>query len=279
MDSQAEMLDIVCDDATNLQKQLNALYAYENDLSTKIYHRSRIALFQTMLRGLTASGVIKKFGAAMDIGCNAGFYSKIISDAGFRDVLGIDINSVYVAKAIQAFGSDAAGKRVAFETMDATAIPADKLYDFILCTEVIEHTNNPDAVIASIMTLLAPGGIAVISLPNCVSLGYSTSYLAAWLKGRGIGRELRDHLKFPFYKGPRLFKRKGARILASVGVNCMFNDYLLFFLHGTPLLDTLNRLNFWLSKRWPWKCFSQFYFFVIVKNDHLSSNAGEGALS
>ena len=34
--SQTQMLDIACDDATILQKQLNTLYAYENDISTKV---------------------------------------------------------------------------------------------------------------------------------------------------------------------------------------------------------------------------------------------------
>lgn len=35
--------------------------------------------------------VIDSFDSALDIGCNSGAYSKIISDFGFRYVLGIDI--------------------------------------------------------------------------------------------------------------------------------------------------------------------------------------------
>ena len=193
---------------------------------------------------MIADGLVKNLGTAMDIGCNAGFYSKVISDFGFREVFGIDINSAYVAKANHSFASDSPGKRVAFETMDATAVPTDKSYDFILCTEVIEHTEKPDAVIKSIIKLLAPGGIAVISLPNCLSLGYSTSYLGAWLKGRWISPELQGHMKYPFYKGPLLFKQHGARILTSAGVNCMFNDHLLLFVHRTPFLDNAQPLQF-----------------------------------
>jgi 2-polyprenyl-3-methyl-5-hydroxy-6-metoxy-1,4-benzoquinol methylase len=271
--SQTQMLDITCDDATTLQKHLNALYAYEKDISTKVYHRSRIALFQILLSKLIADGAVKNFRTAMDIGCNAGFYSNVISDFGFRDVLGIDLNESYVAKANHSFRSDAPGKRVAFETMDATAIPTDKLYDFVLCTEVIEHTEKPDAVIKSILKLLAPGGIAVISLPNCLSLGYSASCLAALLKGRGISPELRDHMSYPFYKGPRLFRQNGARILASAGVNCMFSDHLLLLLHRAPFFAMLNRFNFWLSRRWPLKCFAQFYFFVVGKDDQVGAHA------
>jgi len=263
MHSDAQILDIACDDRSTLQRQLNSLYAYQEDLPTKIYHGSRIALFQMLLSRLIRNGEIGNFETALDIGCNAGFYSKLISDCGFRNVLGIDINPAYVGKADRAFGSDLPGKRLAFRTVDATAIPADERYDFILCTEVIEHTCDPLVVIKSIMTLLTPGGIAVVSLPNALSLGYLTSYFAACFKGRGISAELRDHLKFPFYKGPLLFRRNGASILRSAGVNCMFSDRTLLLLHGSPLFDPLNRLNFWLSRRWPWKYFAQFYFFVV----------------
>ncbi len=263
--SQVQTLDIVCDDATTLQRHLNALYGYENDVSTKVYHRSRIALFQFLLSKLIADGVVKNFGTAMDIGCNAGFYSKVLSDFGFQDVYGIDINAVYVEKANRSFRSDAPARRIAFETMDATAICADKLYDFILCTEVIEHTDQPHAVIKAIMALLAPDGVAVISLPNCLSVGYSTSYLAAWLRGRGISRELSDHMQYPFYRGPHLFEQNGAKILTTAGVNCMFNERALLFLHRTPLFGPLNRLNFWFSRTWPLKYLAQFYFFVVGK--------------
>jgi len=265
MYSPCQILDVACDDSTALQEQLNALYSYKDDVSTKTYHRSRIALFQTLVHDLIVSGVIRTFDKAMDIGCNAGFCSKVISDFGFRDVLGIDINPSFIARARNSFSSDGPGKRIAFEIMDATAIPAGKHYDFILCTEVIEHTSSPEAVIKSIMTMLVPGGVAVISLPNCLSIGYLSSYLGAWLKRRGISPELRDHMSYPFYKGPRLFRREGATILGTAGVNCMFNDRLLLLLRCTSLLDPLIRFNFRLSRRWPFRCFAQFYFFVVFK--------------
>ncbi len=49
---------------------------------------------------------------------------------------------------------------------DATAIPApDASYDFILCTEVLEHVPQPDAVIREVARLLRPGGTAVFTAP------------------------------------------------------------------------------------------------------------------
>lgn len=49
---------------------------------------------------------------------------------------------------------------------DATAIPApDASYDFVLCTEVLEHVPRPDAVIREVARLLRPGGTAVFTAP------------------------------------------------------------------------------------------------------------------
>jgi 2-polyprenyl-3-methyl-5-hydroxy-6-metoxy-1,4-benzoquinol methylase len=256
--------DIVCDDRTTTQQLLNDLYGYKQDLITKTYHRSRIALFQRLLKKLIRNGVIANFGNALDIGCNAGFYSKVLSDFGFRNVFGIDINPKYIVKASAAFGSNVPDKSIAFETLNATALPRTRLYDFILCTEVIEHTHDPNSVIQSIVALLAPGGIAVVSLPNCISLGYLTPYIADTLRGRQIDTELRDHLKYPFYKAPGLFQRNGARVICTAGVNCLFNDFSLRVFHRTPLFPALNRLNFWLSGRAPFKWLAQFFFFAIA---------------
>jgi 2-polyprenyl-3-methyl-5-hydroxy-6-metoxy-1,4-benzoquinol methylase len=272
----AQPLDIACDDATALQQQLNALYSYQHDLSTKIYHRSRIVLFQRLMRQLIAQGYIRNKRAALDIGCNAGFYSKMISDFGFQNVLGVDIVPEYVARASAAFHSEIPGKSISFETTDATLLPLDHSYDFILCTEVIEHTSTPDVVIRSIMCLLNPGGVAIISLPNALSLGYFTSYFAARLRGRAVSPELLDHLKYPFFKGPALFRQRSGRIIAAASVNVLFNDHMLMWASRMPFFHRLNRWNFWLSRQWPFRCLGQFYFFAISKqgqkNAHKNGN-------
>jgi 2-polyprenyl-3-methyl-5-hydroxy-6-metoxy-1,4-benzoquinol methylase len=258
------VVDIDCDDNSETQQLLNELYGYKNDIITKTYHRSRIVLFHRLISHLVRNGLLRNLGAALDIGCNAGYYSKVLSDVGFRRVTGVDINAAYIAKAKTAFGSNVPDREVVFQAMDATALPCDQVYDFVLCTEVIEHTDAPNAVIASIISLLAPGGMAVISLPNCLSLGYMTEFIGALARGREIDRELRDHLKYPFYKGPRLFRRKGAQIICTAGVNCIFNNVSIRLLHRTPFFSILNRVNFWLSGRLPFKWVSQFFFFVIM---------------
>jgi 2-polyprenyl-3-methyl-5-hydroxy-6-metoxy-1,4-benzoquinol methylase len=44
--------------------------------------------------------------------------------------------------------------------------PTPTGYDRVICTEVLEHTVSPGAVLDAIGRMLAPGGRAVITVPN-----------------------------------------------------------------------------------------------------------------
>jgi len=44
-------------------------------------------------------------------------------------------------------------------------LPA-RSFDRIICTEVLEHTVDPEAILARLAELLRPGGVAVITVPN-----------------------------------------------------------------------------------------------------------------
>jgi 2-polyprenyl-3-methyl-5-hydroxy-6-metoxy-1,4-benzoquinol methylase len=45
------------------------------------------------------------------------------------------------------------------------ALPAEK-FDRIICTEVLEHTQDPEAILREIARLLRPSGRAIITVPN-----------------------------------------------------------------------------------------------------------------
>lgn len=49
--------------------------------------------------------------------------------------------------------------------VDKLDLPSES-FDRIICTEVLEHTKDPDAILATIARLLRPGGVAVITVPN-----------------------------------------------------------------------------------------------------------------
>ncbi len=49
--------------------------------------------------------------------------------------------------------------------VDKLDLPAAS-YDRVICTEVLEHVVDPDAVLGAIARLLRPSGVAVITVPN-----------------------------------------------------------------------------------------------------------------
>jgi 2-polyprenyl-3-methyl-5-hydroxy-6-metoxy-1,4-benzoquinol methylase len=49
--------------------------------------------------------------------------------------------------------------------VDKLDLPANS-YDRIICTEVLEHTLDPEAILATMARLLRPDGVVVITVPN-----------------------------------------------------------------------------------------------------------------
>ena len=54
-------IDFAADDREPLQRELNALYQYADDLPTRVLHRARLNLFVLLTRQLMERGVIRQF--------------------------------------------------------------------------------------------------------------------------------------------------------------------------------------------------------------------------
>ena len=107
-------VDFRCDNRDPLQRELDRLYDYADDVETRVLHRLRLNLFFRLLGELIEQRVVTQFDSALDVGCNAGVYSKILSDYGFRHVVGIDIDEQQVAKAQAAFAVASAERTIEF---------------------------------------------------------------------------------------------------------------------------------------------------------------------
>jgi 2-polyprenyl-3-methyl-5-hydroxy-6-metoxy-1,4-benzoquinol methylase len=249
-----------CNPSESFQKILETFYSY-NEPSTRYMHRMRINLFVDLVRELKKNGIIKNYNSAIDIGCNCGIYSKLISDFGFKEVRGIDIDQSLLDIANRFVAINDSGKKISFENFNAEDITGESIYDFILCTEVIEHTRHPEKVIANIKRILKPGGVAVITLPNAMSWPYLLTWLSHKIQRKPIDGELKDHLSYPSYRALRLFKDPHLSRIKISGANL----YQWHFLHRVPGYHLLNRLNYFLSGIFPLKYFAQFFFMVYRK--------------
>jgi len=95
-----------------------------------------------------------------EIGSGGGHVLRMFRDARLT---AIDVSSVFLETARK----NLTGYDVRFikGEVDKLDLPSAS-FDRIVCTEVLEHTRDPEAILATIARLLRPYGVAVITVPN-----------------------------------------------------------------------------------------------------------------
>ena len=97
----------------------------------------------------------------VDLGCGAGYGATILAGAG--SYRGYDVSAEAVTYARGRFGST----NVEFQVADAAAVPLpDGAVDLVVCFEVLEHVEDPGAIVREACRLLRPGGQFVSSTPD-----------------------------------------------------------------------------------------------------------------
>jgi 2-polyprenyl-3-methyl-5-hydroxy-6-metoxy-1,4-benzoquinol methylase len=98
----------------------------------------------------------------LDVGCGNGVISRHLGRYGFN-VTGIDVSE----KAIEKAQSLNIYSNVKFMKKSAEELVAEGAqYDAIICSEVLEHLNNPDALLDVLNKSLATDGKLIITVPN-----------------------------------------------------------------------------------------------------------------
>jgi 2-polyprenyl-6-hydroxyphenyl methylase/3-demethylubiquinone-9 3-methyltransferase len=120
----------------------------------------------------------------LDVGCGAGLAAEALARAG-HEVIGLDASDAVIAAARRhAEGRNLPlGYRVG--TL-ATLIDEGQIFDAITAFEVIEHVPEPRLFLAELSTLLAPGGVLVLSTLNrtrrSLVLGkFAAEYVLRWV--------------------------------------------------------------------------------------------------
>lgn len=134
----------------------------------------------------------------LDIGCGQGGTIRAFTAAG-QDAIGIEIDPGLAEYARLNLGA----QKERIQCLDILACDLDALgtFDLILCSDVIEHVGNPDAMIAIAARVLRPGGTFVLQVPNKDSIHQVTSdghfripgiTLLSRQEGRELKRQLQD---------------------------------------------------------------------------------------
>lgn len=131
----------------------------------KVFHTNRI---DTLMRLITQELHIAPPAVApcriLDVGCNTGPMVIPLREAGY-DVVGVDISShdVHLAQDYLIRHNLPHGR---LAVADGTKLPfRDGSFDLILLVDILEHTSHPERIVQETHRLLAPGGLAVATVP------------------------------------------------------------------------------------------------------------------
>lgn len=106
----------------------------------------------------------------LDIGCDSGYFSFLMSELGAKEVVGLDVDSKRIQAARQNARIRGNTNRVEFVAADIESFRTKKQFDLALLSEVLEHLVNPMAALGRVREALRTGGIIIISVPNPLSI-------------------------------------------------------------------------------------------------------------
>lgn len=170
----------------------------------------------------------------LDAGCGTGLFSQVGAERGAQ-VTSLDVGEGLLAQVAKKCES----RRVVGSVMDLPF--EDAAFDYVVCTEVIEHTTQPSRAVAELARVLRPGGTPVLTTPNRV--WHFAIRVASALKLRPY-EGLENWVRWRDLRG--WIRSEGLELLDYRGFNA------LPFVHPVtyPVVDRLDRLgNAWLG---PW---------------------------
>jgi 2-polyprenyl-3-methyl-5-hydroxy-6-metoxy-1,4-benzoquinol methylase len=170
------------------------------------------------------NGVDLKNKKVLEVGCGLGFFSKKMYRKGAL-ITGIDVGE----KLVKITSKKIPGGK--FLVGSALDIPFRKNeFDIILCTEVIEHTEDPKRAISELFRVTKQGGIIIITTPN-------KTYKPLF--------DLLSFLKIRLYQGNE--KWLGTNELKTIilkNKGKITSERHFNFIYPSPMFDWLERYGF-----------------------------------
>lgn len=169
-------------------------------------------------------------GSVLDIGCGYGYFVRRALAAGF-DAYGVDFSSDGIREA-----EKHAPGRVFRGTVDEVEALADRKFDVIFASHLIEHIPEPRPFIETLARRLNEGGIVMLVTPNI------ESWLARVSGRRWVSFKIPEHVAY--YTPTTIGQLLEAAGLEVVAIDPAYQYYRLPFLMSKirQLVDPIGRL-------------------------------------
>ncbi|RII29441.1 MAG: class I SAM-dependent methyltransferase [Geobacter sp.] len=177
----------------------------------------------------------------LDVGCGNGANLYLLSQRG-HEVIGLTLS-----EAEARFVTERGFECINWDMMAELLPFAERSFDALLFSHVLEHLPWPEEVLKRYMKLLRPGGGVYIALPNALHIIQRWQFLCGNFKYTEMGVMDRTHLRFfDFATARQLAESCGFEVVEHFAVGqCPTGP----FREISPKLS--RRIDEWTSKYWP----------------------------
>lgn len=135
---------------------------------------------------------IKNSSEVFDVGCDEGYFAKLLKDQKRCTVWGLEVNTDAAKKAREIC-------EVVWENNLDWNEPfkaIEKKFDYIVFADVLEHTKNPENILIKARKLLKPNGEILVSIPNIAHISARLELLNGSFEYERTGIFDNTHLKY-----------------------------------------------------------------------------------
>lgn len=129
----------------------------------------------------------------LDVGCGNGYLSALLAERGFA-VTGVERPDGYTKPFPDSVALIEADLEIGLPD-------TGRLYDYILCADILEHLRNPRCLLQQLHRITKPGGSLIASLPNSGNIYFRLNILAGRFPQDDKGLFDRTHLRFYMWRG------------------------------------------------------------------------------
>ena len=142
-------------------------YRLQPEASGELHERHE---WHFQAEAIRAARVVRQFGESplLDLGCGAGQYLLAAARAGMQ-AFGVDASLCQLILARRLLADEGFTAQLALSDVEQLPLPSGA-FPRAAATDVIEHLENPDLLLAEAARVLAPQGVLWLTTPNRFSL-------------------------------------------------------------------------------------------------------------